>query len=403
MKRVGAVAALALAAACSSPASNEGGVALPPPSGSCPRGLAIASSDFASTTISVCGPDGKVLRAAMLTSGSRAAGVSQALSGDVVLPSTRPKSGRAVLIDRYPNSVITLVDPATGAVTRQIDVSTGFPSNPHDYLETREGRALVTRYERNPKGGRVPFDAGGDVLAIDTTTGAIAARIELAAADDGAFQPRPDRMLEVDGVVWVLLQRLDQSFKSAADARVVGVDAATETIGFTIELPGAANCGAAARSPSGKLVAIACSGLLGDRSVEGQRSAVVVLDASVRPPKVVRTIPAPPGVPLLAQIGFTSESTLLGGTYGNLDAARTDTIVAIDAGTGAITQLADAGQAFVVGDVRCAPGCGPCLVADARANALRVFSTDSAGRIVEGPAQPVDRITGLPPRYAGFL
>ena len=68
-----------------------------------------------------------------------------------------------MLIDRYPNSVITFVDTSSGAVTRQIDVSTGFPSNPHDYLETREGRALVTRYERNPKAGRAPFDAGGDV------------------------------------------------------------------------------------------------------------------------------------------------------------------------------------------------------------------------------------------------
>lgn len=402
MRRAAIVAGLAIAA-CSSPAANEGGVGLPPPGGSCPRGLAVASSDYASSTISVCGADGKVLRAAMLTSGSRAPGVSQALSGDVVLPSTRPRSGRMVLIDRYPNSVITFVDTSSGAVTRQIDVSTGFPSNPHDYLETREGRALVTRYERNPKAGRAPFDAGGDVLAIDTTTGAIAARIELATPADGAFQPRPDRMLEVDGVAWVLLQRLDGSFQSAGDGRIVGIDEATEAVAFTVDLPGAANCGAAARSPSGKLVAVACSGLLRDRAVEGQRSAVVLLDASTRPPKVIRTVPAPAGVPLLAQIGFASESTLLGGTYGSLDAGRTDTIVAIDASTGAITRLADAGQAFVVGDVRCAPGCGPCFVTDARANAIRVFSPDPDGRIVEGVAQPVDRVTGLPPRYAGFL
>lgn len=404
------VAALALAAAvaaCSSSSSGGGGVDLPPASGACPRAVAVASSDYASSSISVSSTEGKLLRAALLTSGSRSAGASQAFSGDVVLPTSRPKSGRLVLVDRYPNSVITFVDVASGEVQGQLGVATGFPSNPHDYLETRDGRAFVTRYETNTRPGREPFDAGGDVLVIETTSPRprIVGRIDLAQADDGGFQPRPDRMIDVDGTAWVLLQRFDASFKGAADARIVGIDAAREAVTFRVDLPSTANCGAIARSPSGKLVAVACSGLLGDRGQAGQRSAVVVLDAAASPPRVTARVDASAvgGAAFAPQIGFASEGVLLAGTYGSLDDGRTDSLVTVDVASGAVSRLDDVGQAFALGDIRCAPGCGACLVADARANALRVFYTGADGRPVERARERVDAVTGLPPRYLGFL
>lgn len=401
-----AIAASAGVAACSSSPSG-GGVDLPPADGACPRAVAVASSDYASSSISVSTTEGKLLRAALLTSGSRPAGASQAFSGDVVLPTTRPKSGRLVLVDRYPNSVITFVDVATGQVEGQLGVATGFPSNPHDYLETRDGRAFVTRYETNTRPGREPFDVGGDVLVVETAPPRprIVGRIDLAQPDDGGFQPRPDRMIDVDGTAWVLLQRFDASFKGAADARIVGIDTARESVTFRVDLPSTANCGALARSPSGRLVAVACSGLLGDRGRAGERSALVVLDASMSPPRVTTRVDssAVGGAAFAPQVGFASDGVLVAGTYGSLDDGRTDTIVTVDAVSGAVARFADVGQAFALGDIRCAPGCGACLVADARANALRVLYTDPDGRPVERARERVDAVTGLPPRYLGFL
>ncbi len=408
MRRLALAGSLATLAACGvSPVSGTtGGAALDGGAGgACPRALAVVDTDYASTNVSLVSPDGQVRSASLVSSASAAPGLTTALSGDVVLPLARPASGEIVLIDRYPNAVLTWLDPATGGVLAQASVATGFSSNPHDYLEVGAHRAYVTRYGANPSPGREPFDEGGDLLVLDTTTHAVTGRVALAQSGDGAYAPHPDRMVRVGGAAWVSLQRFDASFASAADARVVGVDVATDAVRFSLDLPGLANCGSFAASPSGKLVALACSGVLGPHVALDGRSAVVLLDATAEPPVELRrlAVAVALGAPLAPPLAFASEVTLVGVAFGDVGGGRSDVAYAVDARTGAVTRLLDAGAAFALGDVRCSPGCsGLCWLADAHAGALRSWDATTTP-LAPRDALVVDTAIGLPPRGLGEL
>src|ERR1700760_4534210 len=80
--------------------------------------------------------DGDTLCGSLISSArSDTSSVALALSGDVVLPSSRPASGRAVLLDRYGTNVVTFLDPSNGSVLSQLPVGTGFEANLQDYVE----------------------------------------------------------------------------------------------------------------------------------------------------------------------------------------------------------------------------------------------------------------------------
>src|SRR5262249_16761171 len=141
--------------------------------------------------ISLLSPMGAILSEIFISSGSTSTGLSTPLSGDVVLPFEAPSSGRVVLLDRYPNSVLTWVDAATAMVEGQLSVRTAFASNPQDYLELSAHRAYVSRFETNSKAGAEPNDGGGDLLIVDPQNFSITGRIDLATPSDGDFEPRP--------------------------------------------------------------------------------------------------------------------------------------------------------------------------------------------------------------------
>jgi hypothetical protein len=390
--------------------AGTGGFQLDANGSACPADYAISDSDYTSTNISAISPTGDVLSQSVISSGSAPPGLTTALSGDVVFPSTAPASGKMVLIDRYPNSVLTWVEPSTGSVIQQLPVGTGFAANPHDYLELAENKAYVARYESNSMPGQAPFDAGGDLLIIDPKANQITGRVELATAPDGAFLPRADHLLLVGQEVWVSLQRFDADFKTAGDARVVGVDPSSDAITWTLDLPGVASCGGVARSPSGKVVALACSGVSGDVDSDQNpsptlRSAIVLLDATAQPPVVLQQFDAATtlGAPIGSSIAFASETLLLSVALGDATAKRTDLAFTIDTSIGTPQMLLDAGAAFALGDVRCASGCTDlCFMADAQANALRVWKADGV-TLQAQPSVTGDASIGLPPRAIGAL
>ena len=390
--------------------AGTGGFQLDPNASACPAGYALSNSDFTSTNISAMSATGALLSASVISSGSAPPGLTTALSGDVVFPSTAPASGKLVLIDRYPNSVLTWVDPATGSVLQQLPVGTGFAANPHDYLELAADKAYVSRFESNSKPGQAPFDAGGDLLIIDPQANQITGRVELATAPDGAFLPRADHLLKVGQEIWVSLQRFDADFKTAGDARLLGVDPSSDALTWTLDLPGIASCGAMVRSPSGNVVALACSGVAGDvdstqAPAPTLRSDVVLLDATAHPPVEIRRFGA--AVQLGAQLGssiaFASETLLLSVALGDSSASRNDVLFSLDTTLGTARVLLDAGAAFALGDVQCAPGCTDlCFLADAQANALHVWQ--AAGVTLSArPPIPGDTTVGLPPRTIGAL
>ncbi|MCI4355095.1 MAG: hypothetical protein L3K06_07005 [Thermoplasmata archaeon] len=402
MKRISGVTSFIVLTACgvSATSGGTGGVdaGAADAGGACPAAVVVTDSDFMSTNISVVSPTGTVLKQSILQSGSTPPGLTSALSGDVVLPLGRTP-GEIVLIDRA-NAVLTWQNPGSGAVEHQMPVGTGFASNPYDYLELSPTKAYVTRYETNLKAGMQPNDGGGDVLVIDPQTVSIEGRVPFAT--EGAFLPRPDRMMHVGGDVWVTLDRLSADFTTAGDARVVGVTAATDSIAWTLDLAGVANCGGMAMAPSGKIVALSCSGLSSDTNPQ-QRSALVLLDATVRPPVEIKRFSAAMqlGQVLGSTLAFGSEELLVGVALGDMPANKNDLVYSLVLASGTAHVAADSGMPFALGDVRCTPGCTSlCFVADANEKALRVWKVDGTTLTPETSVQ-VDTTLGLPPRALG--
>jgi hypothetical protein len=403
VKRISRTAFWILLVGCSgssSPASTGGIGDAGGGAGSCPSALVAVDSDYTSTNVSVLSPAGALLSGSILSSAARPPGVSSALSGDVVLPLGRTP-GEVVVIDRE-NAVLTWMDPASGAVKHQLQVGTGFASDPYDYQEISSSKAYVTRYASNMSAGTQPHDQGGDLLIVDPGAASITGSVPFAT--QGTFLPRPDRMLRVGADVWVTLDGYNADFSSAADARVAGVSTANDSIAWTIDLSGLANCDGMTLSPSGKTVALSCAGVSTD-PVPTQRSGIVLLDATASPPTEIKRIAA--ATQLGAQLGFTlafaSEDLLVGAALGDMATKKNDLAFSASVSTGMTQVIADGGMAFVLGDALCLPGCGDlCFVADATMNALRVWKV-SGSTLTAQAAVPVDPSVGLPPRSLGSI
>ena len=371
----------------------------------CPRVLLVADGDYSSTNISVVGFDGSVLSSSLISSASSSVGISAPLSGDVVLPHDAPPS-MVVLIDRYPNSVVTWVDLASGKVAGQLSVATGFPSNPHDYLQVSPTKAYVTRYETNSNPGRQMLDQGGDVIVVDSQAHSVTSRIDLSDQVTGPFLPRADRMTRIGTDAVVLLGRLDAGFASGADGRIVGINVATDAIDWALDLPGFANCGALARSPSLLRLAVGCSGVFAEGTT-GQfaRSGIVLLDIGQLPPRVIGSwhIANDLKGALAPTLAFFSETQVLGTTYGDLGLGHVDSVFTFDTNSGQTAILDSAASAFSFGEVWCYPTCtSTCFLADAGRKRLRTWSIEASGL---RPALVIfpDVVPGLPPRGLGSL
>jgi hypothetical protein len=431
LERIGLTAALAASIGCNvSPApqstggvqfADAGGVQSPDAGGvqfadagsskapGCGRGLAIVTSDFSSTNIALSSLDGTTLSGSFVSSGATTPGLGLALSGDVDVPFVAPASGRVVLLDRLATSVITWMNPATGAVLGQLPAGTGFESNPHDYVEIDATHAWVSRYQSNPSPGQQPFDQGGDLLVLDTSTPAIVGRIAIPE-DDPTLTPCPDLMNWIGGVggeVALTLARWAPDFSKAGDGKILGLSPATQTIDWTVTITGLSSCGRLAVSPSGALGAIACSGVedVTTSAFDATKSDVVIYDLTTKPPTELRRLGA--GVSLGAAIqpglAFARENTLLALTYGG-GATPGDTAVTLDLTTGKSTALGQATQPFTLEGVHCSPGCGDvCLVTDAERNRLRRWSVAADGTFTALADAVVDTVVSLPPRDIGTL
>lgn len=380
------------------PPASTGGVSLP--DGPCGRGLVVIGSNASASNVALMDLTGGVRSASLLSSGSAAAGLSLPLSGDVVAPSER--TGELVLLDRYPNAVITWASPATGAVRAQLTVTTGFPSNPQDYLPIAPDRAYVSRHNTSLQPGAEPFDGGGDVLIVAPQQPAITGRI--AFSEPAPYLPRPARMIRVGGDAWLTLLRFTVDFTQALDSSLVGIDTATDQERWRMELPGLANCSALARTDDGARVAVSCSGVFLDPpAAQLARSGVVVLDATTTPPTEVRRLSGATlgASPSLASPAFVSGERLLVPLVGDGELGTADRLVEITVATGAVRVVHESTVAFVLGDVRCATPCEErCYLADGEAPGVRPLLT-GGGQITAGAPIEVAPERGLRPVYLG--
>ncbi|HVR19306.1 MAG TPA: hypothetical protein VMS65_06415 [Polyangiaceae bacterium] len=376
----------------------------------CPAAAIVVMSDFVSTQVAISALDGETLSASFVSTASASvSGLAFPLSGDVSVPSTRPPSGRVVLVDRFGTNVVTWLDPETARVLAQLPVGTGFQSNPHDYLELDERRALVSRWEENPAPGLEPFDAGGDLLVLDTLRPDITSSIELPR--DGGIPPRPGAVTRVGAVAVVTLERVARDFRSAGDAMLVGVDPTSERIAWSLTLPGLKNCGGLTLAPSGRRAVLGCTGFIDrdGRAEDLAQSALVLFDATQSPPVPLERFSASDlaGEPIQSDVEFFSENGVLVKTQTTLGGSRNNRLLAFELDSERVVTLAEAGgsagdgKGIVYGGLLCTPGCGNvCLLADADRAVLARFAIAN-GALEALPSIRVEDEVGLPPRGLG--
>jgi hypothetical protein len=413
LARVLACGAITAGCGADAPPGTTGGTSIVP--GPCGRGVVVVGSDYATTNVSFVGFDGAVLSASVVSSGATTTGLSSPFSGDVVLPTMPAQGDRIVLIDRYPASVLTWVDVATGQVASQLAVRTGFFANPQDYVPVSPSRAYVSRYGSNPNPGSAMFDEGNDLVVVDPSVPSIEARVDLRSAMAGeaaSFLPSAGRAIRAGGLVHAVLDGFSADFQSAAAARVATLDAESgEILGVKV-LDGVYNCRGVALSPDGSEIALSCSGMLEPPRIE--QSWLVFLTADKALSQVARYPAAQFGnQPLGFTVSYASATTVLFTSLGTFpdDSPGDDRLIELDRKTGAhraVLQSArssSCGQSercpFTIGDVACAAACGVCFVADAVTDGgvIHRFSVGADGHVSDPTSIVVERAIGLPPRY----
>ncbi|HEY4104077.1 MAG TPA: hypothetical protein VGM44_09305 [Polyangiaceae bacterium] len=378
--------------------------------GPCGRGIVVVESDYQSSNVSLLGFDGTVLSPSFASSSAENAGFSLTLAGDAVPPFSASTGSNLVLIDRTPKGVLHFVDLASARVTSELVVGTGFSANPHDYLELQPNKAYVPRYNSNPNPGQVPFDGGGDILIVDPSLPAISGRIDLSPAMNGEaanFTPNPSLVVRVNGRIFALLASYANDFLSGTTSRLVELDPNTDAILSTTLLDGLKGCDALALAPDQSTLAVACTG--GDTLSDTPSivaAGIALVDVAPKP-ALTKEFPAATfgQNPIGFGIAYFGQNRLLFDTLGHLGASvAEDALLRLDTSSGDFAEILESqDQPFTLGDVRCAPECGACFVADAEragGSVLRFVSDETGALGAPNPIRVESQI-GLPPRYLG--
>jgi hypothetical protein len=398
-------------AACNfTPTGTTGGADLPA-RGACPRGLAVVSSDFASSEIALLSPTGKVESAAFMSSASTAASnLAAPLSGDLEVAPSRLRPNELVLIDRQGTNVLTFVDAKTATVRAQLPVGgTGFESNPQDYCELDEHHALVPRLGENNLPGREPFDTGSDLLVIDPSVPAITGSIPLPRRS--GYLPNPVAVTRVADDLLVTLQHARADYSAMADSEIVAFSAEDQRLRYRLTLTGLRNCGRVEVAPSGNFLAVACTAHV-DRNgavAEPETSGLVLLDPLQTPPVELQRFSALGliGGPIQSHIELVTDDLLLFKSQTALGADEDNRLLSLDLERGTTRVLARAARApgasglgIALRGMRCGVACGdPCFVADASRGTLLRFDYGpdglSAGEplVIEGAGLPPSGLT----------
>ena len=373
-----------------------------------PRGVAVVLSDYLSTQIALSDLEGNTLSESFIsTASTQTSGLAFALSGDVVLPSSPPASGRVVLLDRYATNVITWIDPKTAAVLGQLAVGTGFESNPHDYVEVDERLAWVSRWGQNGDPGQQDHDTGGDLLVIDTESFEIVDSIVIEPEED--LPPRPSRMTLIGDEVVVSLDRISLDWTTTGESRLVAFSVADKDQTWSLGLDGLKACSNPVPDTGRAQWLVVCTGAVNsDGTVESlDQSALVILDFSSSPPKELQRISAEQiaGEPLQPEVAVAADGFVLLKTQTTWGGTTNNRWLAYDLDNDATTTLLEArpdadgnGQGWTFGGMECAPGCSSlCLMADADRGVLQRLEVSSDGEFELLEPVEVETAVGLPP------
>ncbi|RKH54624.1 YncE family protein [Corallococcus llansteffanensis] len=313
----------------------------------------VLASDYRSVSLSLLDSEGMLSRDDCINSGTRAPALSQALSGDVALPSN-PQAGHEVLLIDRGNAALTWVDPRTCQPLRQLAVGTGFAANPHDVVSLGANKAYVTRYERNnaPTPALEDFDEGNDLLIIDPSVPKILGRIDLlGTSPDPSVLPRADQALLAEGRVYVSLNALSPSFQSGSMGRVVIIDPGSDTVVGYVDIPGKKNCSTMTYLASTKTLWVSCAGVFSDGAQQANYSGLVAIDLGASPPAIKGVVDASAfgGRILLGKSAIFSEQEIFAITAGDFSGSPPDQFWTLGLSSSQATRLFEASESFVLG------------------------------------------------------
>lgn len=393
------------------------GVNLEPAPRGGPRGFAVVSSDINYETYSVglLDLDGNTVSPSLISSGSADIGLSSPFT-DVVLPSSAVPGPELVIINRAPAAVLTWVDLSAASVRAQLDISSGFGSNPYDYVPIAEDKAYVTRYDANPASGAEPFDAGNDVLIIDPRVPAITGSIDMTpilAGEPAGFLPRAARALIAGGRVRVLALGFDETHTELLDARIVSIDPESDNITQVLVVEGMENCQTLALSPDGRELAAGCSGPFGADPALGFPTAGIVLFEVADDLREKRRLSAAElGGEAINSVTYASATSLAFTTFGRYDEtfsaqAVPDMLRRYDLAASSLDPEALQSSAltpFNLNDIRCEPRSRVCLLTDAETDGgvLHRFQIAEDGVLEAMDNVVLERDIGLSPRSLGM-
>jgi len=373
----------------------------------CPRGLAIAATDYKSTNIGAIDLSGNVLSPSLISSASHSVGLTSALSGDVGFPSTRASGNELVVLDRSLASVITWVNIETATVRAQLSVATGFNANPHDYVSIAPNKAYVTRFGSNSNAGREPYDEGHDILVLDPSIPAIKGRIDAASGlpPYAGYNPSPDCARLAGDRLYVVVPYYDSAYH-AGPSYVIAIDPATDAPVDQILLAGLSGCSGLDISPDQTSIAIACSGRWqGSSSADASASALVGLRIRPQMEEIWR-IPASRSTKRAFgfALGFVDSTHVIASQLGEFGPPMiNDTVYLIDTNTSASTPvLQSANVPFTLSVGPCDADCGVCFLVDTQRVGIFEF-TLSQSNSFSLTEYPWNDPTGLPPRLLGFF
>jgi hypothetical protein len=270
--------------------ADGGGAPLVPPA---PTGLAALNADtmFGTTSLSILDPAGALIKGDCVDSVVPAGGTTALLSTDVVFPSQPQRGGSVVIVDRG-NGALTSVNPSTCAIVRQVAIPNGTKTDAHDVVIASDSKAYVTRYTQDAT-ATDPSQMGNDVVVIDPSTGTFKSRISLdayASTVAGAtILARPDHALIANGMVVVSLNEIDVAFANYGEGKVVLIDPATDTVTASVAVTGFYDCEGMDYVAASKTLLVACGGPFADPD-QSTKSGIAVIDLSVSPPQLTRTI-----------------------------------------------------------------------------------------------------------------
>jgi len=362
------------------------------------QGVAVVLSDFQSMSLTLIDRESlTVTKNGCVDSGTRAPALTKAFEGDTVLSSSPTDDGTILLIDRA-NATLTWVEPSDCSIVRQLDVSSGFSSNPQDALVVGNS-VYVTRYAQDQQG------QGSDVVVMDINSGLQSGRIPLATeATPATVWPRPDRLHRIGDRLLVSLNNISGDFSAYGTGRIVVIDLNTNQVVSRLDLPTLQNCGALA-SPSGSTsVAVVCRGSFSASDDGLSASGVALFADPVANPSATPTLLAastvgrPLSIASLALLSDTAGFVLAQGVFGG---TPVDAVWQFDSAQSQATRRLEGSGTFRLQSLLHDLDAQRLLIADADPANPRIEVLDISNAGAPMPASPVQAsgMTGLPPQH----